>query len=127
MLSPPALGVLVPDDTGLAPRRQWRNDAAEECPETALNGVRHMSGVRRQEVRHMVAERSPQMQIPTTGFGRGCDPHMPVSKQVAERGLHCMPDTVDYSVIVHIRDVHGDRVHDDHEPVWCKRSAACSY
>ena len=106
--------------------RQWRNDAAEECSETALNGARQMAGFRRQEMRHVVAERSAQMQIPPTRFGRGRDPHMPVSKQVAERDVHCPPDAVDDSVIVHIRDVDGDRVHDDHRPVQCKLSAASS-
>lgn len=82
--------------------------------ETALDGIGDLPWLG-QKLRDVAAERSRQMENPTSGHRRGRDPHVPVPKQMAEPGLDGAPDTVDHSGVIQIRHSHRDRVRNVHD------------
>jgi len=92
-----------------------RNDTLQERAKPTLNTFGQTMGSG-QEGRDVLAEFTPDTQVPATPFGGRRHPHVPRSHEMTQRLLHGLPDSHDRRRVGGASNLDGNRVDDEHRP-----------
>jgi hypothetical protein len=95
--------------------RERRNDTLQERAKPTLNTFGQTMGSG-QEGRDVLAEFTPDTQVPATPFGGRRHPHVPRSHEMTQRLLHGLPDSHDRRRVGGASNLDGNRVDDEHRP-----------